>query len=40
MIPGGKPVESGFIYSSETNKEWLSVDEIKERLLTDISIHD
>ncbi len=40
VIPGGKLVEQGFIYSSETNKEWLSIEEIKERLLTDISIHD
>ena len=29
---GGKKVEAGFEYSSGTNKEWLSVEEIKERL--------
>lgn len=32
--PGGKKVEMGFEYSSETNDNWLSVDEIKERLKT------
>ncbi len=30
--PTGKKVEDGFSYSSGTNKEWLSVDEIKELL--------
>ena len=40
VIPGGKPVESGFIYSSGTNKEWLSVEQIREKLKTDIEIHD
>jgi len=29
---GGKPVEDGFEYNSETNKEWLSVEDLKERL--------
>lgn len=30
--PSGKNVPEGFSYSSETNKIWLSVDQIKERL--------
>lgn len=29
---GGKKVEAGFEYSSGTNKEWLSVEEIRKRL--------
>lgn len=29
---GGKPIEDGFEYSSGTNKEWLSVEDLKERL--------
>lgn len=32
LIPGGKPVESGFEYSSGTNSEWLSVDDIRKLL--------
>ena len=32
--PGGRKVEQGFEYSSGTNTEWLSVDEIKELLKT------
>ena len=40
VIPGGKLVEPGFIYSSGTNKEWLSVDDIKAKLKTDIERHD
>lgn len=35
-IPGGKPVETGFEYSSGTNKEWLSVEQLKKRLQTDV----
>ncbi len=31
---GGKKVEEGFEYSSGTNTEWLSVEEIRERLKT------
>lgn len=34
VIPGGKLVEPEFEYSSGTNKEWLSVEEIKELLKT------
>lgn len=32
--PTGKKVSDGFSYSSDNNTEWLSVDEIKERLKT------
>ncbi len=35
---GGKLVEPGFEYSSGTNTEWLSVEEIAEKLKT-VSIH-
>ena len=30
--PGGKKIEQGFEYSSGTNTEWLSVEDITERL--------
>lgn len=36
MISGGVLVEPGFIYSSGTNKEWLTVDDIKKLLVSDI----
>lgn len=39
MIPGGKLVESGFIYSSGTNKEWLNVQDIQAKLQTDLDQH-
>jgi len=29
-INGGKPLSDGFKYSSETNSQWLSIDELKE----------
>ena len=32
IVPGGKKVEPGFEYSSGTNTEWLSVDELRELL--------
>lgn len=32
--PGGRKVEQGFEYSSGTNTQWLSVDEIRELLKT------
>ncbi len=32
--PAGKPVEDGFVYSSGTNREWLSVEQIRELLKT------
>lgn len=30
--PGGKKIEAGFEYSSGTNTQWLSVEDLKERL--------
>lgn len=33
-VPSGKKVEEGFSYSSGTNKEWLSVEQIQELLKT------
>ena len=36
IIPGGKKVDTDFVYSSGTNKEWLEVQQIRERLITDI----
>ena len=39
VIPGGKLVEPGFEYSSGTNTEWLSVEELKQRLKTDLDKH-
>lgn len=38
IIPGGKPVEQGFEYSSGQNKVWLSVDELKD-LLKNVEEH-
>ena len=39
IIPGGKPVEPEFEYSSGTNMEWLGVEELKTRLQTDLDRH-
>lgn len=39
IIPGGMLVEPEFEYSSGNNKEWLSVEDIKNLLLTDLDIH-
>lgn len=39
ILPGGKLVEQGFEYSSGNNNEWLSVDDLKDKLKTDI-YHD
>ncbi len=39
LIPGGKKVAPGFVYSSGDNAEWLSIEDIKEKLLTDIEYH-
>ncbi len=39
LIPGGELVEPGFIYSSGTNKEWMSIEDIKAKLLTDLDEH-
>lgn len=32
--PSGKAVEDGFIYSSGSNKEWLTVEQIRTLLQT------
>lgn len=37
-IPGGHPVSSGFEYSSKSNRQWLSVEDLQV-LLKDISEH-
>lgn len=39
VIPGGKPVEAGFEYSSGTNSQWLSIENIKQLLKTDLDKH-
>lgn len=36
IIPGGKLVTSEFEYSSGTNTEWLTVEELKGKLVTDL----
>ena len=38
IVPGGKPVERGFEYSSGTNTQWLSVEDLKS-LLLDVAEH-
>ncbi len=40
IIPGGKLVEPGFVYSSGTNKEWMTIEDIKNKLLTDLDHHE
>lgn len=39
VIPGGKLVEPEFEYSSGTNTEWLSVEDIQRLLKTDLDKH-
>ena len=39
IIPGGKLVASEFEYSSGTNTEWLSVEDIQRLLQTDLDKH-
>ncbi len=39
VLPGGKPVEPEFEYSSGTNTQWLSVEEIQALLQTDLDKH-
>ncbi len=39
VIPGGKPVAPEFEYSSGTNTEWLSVEDIQRLLKTDLDRH-
>ena len=39
VIPGGKLVEPEFEYSSGTNTQWLSVEDIRRLLKTDLDKH-
>ena len=39
VISGGKLVEQGFEYSSGTNTEWLSVEDLRKKLKTDLDKH-
>ncbi|MBP3266284.1 MAG: UDP-N-acetylglucosamine 4,6-dehydratase (inverting) [Clostridiales bacterium] len=39
IIPGRKLVAPEFEYSSGTNTEWLSVEQLREKLLTDLDNH-
>ncbi|MCR5117660.1 MAG: UDP-N-acetylglucosamine 4,6-dehydratase (inverting) [Lachnospiraceae bacterium] len=39
VIPGGKLVEPEFEYSSDSNTEWLSVEQLREKLKTDLDRH-
>lgn len=39
VLPGGKPVQSEFEYSSGTNTQWLDVKEIQKLLKTDLDQH-
>lgn len=39
IIPGGEKVEAGFIYSSDKNKHWLSIEDIQRLLKTDVDHH-
>lgn len=39
VLPGGKLVKPEFEYSSGTNTEWLSVEDIKKLLKTDLDKH-
>ena len=40
LIPGGKLVDPGFIYSSGNNCEWLSIEDIQRLLKTDLDHHE
>ncbi len=39
VIPGGKLVAPEFEYSSDSNTEWLSVEQLREKLKTDLDRH-
>ncbi len=39
VIPGGKLVAPEFEYSSDSNTEWLSVEQLREKLKTDLDKH-
>ena len=36
IVPGGNPVNRGFEYSSGTNKQWLSVENLRELMLNNV----
>ncbi|WP_026508555.1 UDP-N-acetylglucosamine 4,6-dehydratase (inverting) [Butyrivibrio sp. MC2013] len=39
IVPGGKPVEAGFEYTSGNNKVFLTVEELQQKLKTDLDKH-
>ena len=39
MIPGARLVEPDFEYSSKTNSDWLSVEQLREKLKTDLDLN-
>lgn len=39
IIPGGNLVKQEFEYSSGTNAEWLSIEQLREKLKTDLDEH-
>ena len=39
IIPGGRIVKPEFEYSSGMNSEWLNVEELREKLKTDVVDH-
>jgi FlaA1/EpsC-like NDP-sugar epimerase len=39
VVPGGTLVEPGFEYSSGNNKVFLTVEELRARLKTDLDMH-
>lgn len=39
VIPGGKLVVPEFEYSSGTNNDWLNVEQIREKLKTDLALN-
>lgn len=39
ILPGGKKVTSEFEYSSGTNTEWLTIEQLRERLKIDLDSH-
>lgn len=39
IIPGGQQIDREFVYSSETNEQWLSVEDIRRLLKTDLAHH-
>ncbi len=40
LIPAGNKVEPGFVYSSGNNTEWMTIEDIKAKLLTDLDHHE